>query len=94
LCILGLNTGQEQDMNDLMKIRDELSQERDKLLNEITQLRRDVDEGSLKQNDLERKIREANEEVVTLQEKINQAKTENMREAKKRVSEYLFLFND
>ncbi|CAF4231681.1 unnamed protein product, partial [Rotaria magnacalcarata] len=38
--------GQEQDVNDLMKARDELSQERDKLLNDITQLRRDLDESA------------------------------------------------
>jgi uncharacterized coiled-coil DUF342 family protein len=75
-------------MNDLMKIRDELTQERDKLLNEITRLRRDADEGSLKQNDLERQIREGNEQVVSLQEKITQAKNENMKESKKRVSKF------
>jgi peptidoglycan hydrolase CwlO-like protein len=82
---LGINMGQEQETNDLMKIRDELTQERDKLLNDIAQLRRDVDEGSLKQSDLERQIQESNEQIVGLQEKITQIKTENMKEAKKRV---------
>ncbi|CAF4309713.1 unnamed protein product, partial [Rotaria sp. Silwood2] len=76
--------GQEQDVNDLMKVRDELTQERDKLLNDITQLRRDLDESSFKQNDLEKQIHEANEQILTLQEKITQSKTENMKEAKKR----------
>ncbi len=68
-----------------MKMRDDLTQERDKLLNDITQLRRDLDESSLKQNDLERQIREGNEQVISLQDKITQAKSENMKEAKKRV---------
>jgi len=68
-----------------MKIRDNLIQERDRLLNDVTQLRRDLDESSLKQNDLERQIREGNEQIINLQEKITQAKSENMKEAKKRV---------
>jgi peptidoglycan hydrolase CwlO-like protein len=77
--------GQEQDVNDLMRMKDELTKERDKLLNDITQIRRDLDDSSFKQNELERQIHESNEQIVTLQEKIAQAKTENMREAKKRV---------
>ena len=91
--LVGMSMGQEQDVNDLMKIRDELTRERDKLLNDITQLRRDLDESSLKQNDLERQIREGNDQVITLQEKINQARTENIKEAKKRVNifEHIFL---
>lgn len=80
--------GQEQDVNDLMKARDDLTQERDKLLNEITQLRRDLDDGSFKQSDLERQIQDSNEQIVGLQEKITQAKTENMKEAKKRVRDH------
>jgi peptidoglycan hydrolase CwlO-like protein len=77
--------GQEQETNDLMKIRDDLTQERDRLLNDVTQLRRELDESSFKQNDLEKQIQESNEQILGLQEKITQAKTENMREAKKRV---------
>ena len=77
--------GQEQEANDLMKIRDDLTQERDKLLNDVTQLRRDLDESSFKQNDFERQIQESNEQMANLQEKINQSRNENMKEAKKRV---------
>jgi small-conductance mechanosensitive channel len=73
-------------------MREELTEERDRLLNDITQLRRDLDDSSLKQNDLERQIREGNEQVVGLQEKITQAKNENMKEAKKRVSGF-FVFD-
>jgi uncharacterized protein YoxC len=77
--------GQEQDVNDLMKVRDDLTQERNKLLNDVTQLRRDLDDSSLKQNDLERQINESNQQILSLQEKITQGKSENMKEAKKRV---------
>jgi peptidoglycan hydrolase CwlO-like protein len=73
-------------------MREELTEERDRLLNDITQLRRDLDDSSLKQNDLERQIREGNEQVVGLQEKITQAKNENMKEAKKRVGGF-FVFD-
>jgi uncharacterized protein YoxC len=76
---------QEHDVNDILKIRDELTQERDKLLNDIIQLRRNLDKSSFKQDDLERQIQEGNEQMVSLQEKINQGKNENMKEAKKRV---------
>lgn len=88
-----MNTGQEHDLNDLIKIRDELTHERDKLLNDITFLRRDLDENSFKQSDLERHIHDANEQILTLQEKITQAKSENMKEAKRRVR-FLFIFSN
>jgi len=74
-----------------MKIRDDLTKERDKLLNDVTQLRRDLDESSFKQDDLERQIQESNEQILSLQEKITQTKTENMKEAKKRVCSLFFI---
>lgn len=77
--------GQEQEANDLMKVRDTLTQERDKLLNDVAQLRRDVEDNVFKQNDFERQVQESNELNSGLQEKITQMKTDNMKEAKKRV---------
>lgn len=68
-----------------MKIRDDLTQERDKLLNDVTQLRRDLDESAFKHNDLERQIQDLNGQITNFQEKITQARNENMKEAKKRV---------
>jgi len=68
-----------------MKIRDELTQERDKLLNDVAQLRRDLDENALRHNNLERQIQDSNDQINSLQEKITQARNENMKEAKKRV---------
>ncbi|CAF0762586.1 unnamed protein product [Adineta steineri] len=80
----GMSVGQEQDVNDLMNVRAELTQERDKLLNDITQLRRDLDNSAFKQNDLEKQIQESNEQIASLQEKITQTKNDNAKEAKKR----------
>lgn len=85
LFAIGINMGQEQEANDLMKIRDSLTQERDKLLNDVAQIRRDLDENIFKQTDLERLLQESSEQNSGLQEKITQMKTENMKEAKKRV---------
>ncbi|CAF4331599.1 unnamed protein product, partial [Adineta steineri] len=79
-----MSVGQEQDVNDLMNVRAELTQERDKLLNDITQLRRDLDNSAFKQNDLEKQIQESNEQIASLQEKITQTKNDNAKEAKKR----------
>lgn len=81
--------GQEQEASDLMKIRDDLTQERDRLLNDVTQLRRDIDENAFKQTDLERQIQELNEQITGLQEKINQSRNENIKDAKKRVKIFL-----
>lgn len=69
-----------------MKMRDDLTRERDKLLNDITQLRRDIDEGSVRQMSFEKQLQESNEQIISLQEKITQMKTESIKEAKKRVS--------
>ena len=93
LLSLGVNMGQEQEANDLMKIRDELTQERDRLLNDVTQLRRDLDEGSFRQSDLEKQIQDSNGQINSLQEKITQIKTENMKDAKKRVCFFFFSSN-
>lgn len=87
---LGVTTHQEKDVNDLTKVRDELIGERDQLLTDITQIRRDLDDNSMKQNDLERQIREGNDQVANLQEKINNARMENLRETKRRVSNHQF----
>jgi peptidoglycan hydrolase CwlO-like protein len=87
---LGANIGQELGVNDLIKIRDELTQDRDKLLNDITQLRRNLDESAFKQNDFERQIDENNEQMVALQGKITQSKNDYIKEAKKRVCVFLF----
>lgn len=80
-----MSVGQEQDVNDLMNARADLIQERDKLLNDVTQLRFDLDSNFARQTELEKRIQESNEQILGLQEKINQMKNENTKESKKRV---------
>ncbi|CAF1588620.1 unnamed protein product, partial [Adineta ricciae] len=80
----GMSVGQEQDVNDLMNARTELTQERDKLLNDLTEIRREFDISLIKQGDLKKEIQVSNDQILDLQEKINQLKNENAKEAKKR----------
>lgn len=59
----GLNVGQEANADELMRVRDELILERDKLLDEIVKLRSQLDESQIKENDLEKKLEEANNTI-------------------------------
>ena len=56
----GLTVGQEQNVNELMKNRDELIVERDKLLDELVKLRSTLEDSQIKHVDLEKKFDEAN----------------------------------
>ena len=59
----GLTYGQEQNVNELMKVRDELTQERDKLLDDLVKLRSNFEEALVRQNELEKKYDEANNAI-------------------------------
>lgn len=59
----GLTVGQEQNVNDLIRVRDELITERDKLLDELVKLRSQLDESMGKETDLEKKFEEANNTI-------------------------------
>ena len=59
----GLTSGQENNVNELMKSKDELTAERDKLLDELIKNRSLLDESQAKEVDLEKKIEEANNQV-------------------------------
>lgn len=56
----GLTLSQEQNVNELIKTRDELVVERDKLLDELVKLRSTLEDSQMKQSDLEKKFEEAN----------------------------------
>ncbi|CAF1106439.1 unnamed protein product [Rotaria sp. Silwood1] len=74
----------EHDVNEFKQIYNDLIQERDKLVNEITQLRHELDENALKDHDQKRQIHEAKEQIINLEEKIIREKNENIKESKKR----------
>ncbi len=58
-----MTQGQEQNVNDLMKARDELIGERDKLLDELVKLRASLEDSQGKHADLEKKFDEANNTI-------------------------------
>ncbi|CAF3651871.1 unnamed protein product [Rotaria sp. Silwood1] len=74
----------EHSVNEFKQIYNDLFQERDKLANEITQLRHELDENALKDHDQKRQIHEAKEQIINLEEKIIREKNENIKESKKR----------
>ncbi len=66
-----MTTGQENNVNELIKTKDELSAERDKLLDELVKLRGQLDDSQVKEVDLEKKIEDALNQItqVKLQKK-------------------------
>jgi chromosome segregation ATPase len=67
----GLTQGQEQNVNELMKARDELIGERDKLLDELVKLRATLEDSQSKHSDLEKKFDEANNTISQVSHKLN-----------------------
>lgn len=59
----GLTLGQEQNVNELIKVRDELIGERDKLLDELVKLRTQLEDAQKRESDLETKFDEANNTI-------------------------------
>ena len=59
----GLTVGQEQNVNELIRVRDDLILERDKLLDEMVKMRAQLDESQVKENELEKKFEEANNTI-------------------------------
>lgn len=59
----GLTIGQEQNVNELVKSRDDLIAEKDKLLDEIVKLRTHLEDAQMKNLDLEKKFEEANNTI-------------------------------
>ena len=59
----GLTVGQEQNVNELVKSRDELISEKDKLLDELVKLRSQLEDSQIKHLELEKKFEEANNTI-------------------------------
>jgi chromosome segregation ATPase len=80
----GLTVGQEQNVSELVKTRDELIAERDNLLDELVKLRSQLEDSHLKQADLERKIDEASGTIKQLEDDITRRNVENQRELRRK----------
>lgn len=80
----GLTMGQEQNVNELVKTRDDLLNEKDKLLDELVKLRENLEESQAKNLDYEKKIEEANNTISQLDTDINTRKMEAQRESRRK----------
>jgi hypothetical protein len=59
----GLTSGQENNVNELMKSKDELTAERDKLLDELVKNRQQLDEAQIKEVELDKKLEDATNQI-------------------------------
>ncbi|NXU47573.1 CFA58 protein, partial [Turnix velox] len=80
----GVSQGQQYNIQDLLKLKEEITKERDQLLSEIVTLRRSLTQATEQQQDAERAKNEANESVIQLQLEIQLHQNEASREARRR----------
>eukprot|EP01006_Ploeotia_vitrea_P054260 TRINITY_DN67868_c2_g2_i1.p1 TRINITY_DN67868_c2_g2~~TRINITY_DN67868_c2_g2_i1.p1 ORF type:complete len:887 (+),score=163.54 TRINITY_DN67868_c2_g2_i1:147-2807(+) len=80
----GLTVGQENTVNELIKVKDELTKERDTLLTQIVGLREEIKGQMEKNKKLDGEITLANESVDKLQEKVTTMTRKYDTEVKKR----------
>ena len=73
----GLTMGQEHSVNELLKIKEELTKERDEQLGEIVKLRENLGEAQAKEGKLESDQEDANLKIQEVQSFINVPTTDN-----------------
>lgn len=80
----GLSMGQDHSVNELLKIKDDLTKERDEKLQEITKLREDLSSQLTKQQKAEQERGEAEMRIAELKEDIQVKNNEAQRENRKK----------
>ncbi|NXH14187.1 CFA58 protein, partial [Bucco capensis] len=80
----GLSLGQEYNIHDLLKLKDEVTKERDQLLTEVVKLRQSLAEATEKQQDAERAKNEADKSLMQLQQEIQLHQNEASRETRRK----------
>ncbi|KAM6265398.1 cilia- and flagella-associated protein 58 [Porphyrio hochstetteri] len=80
----GLSQGQEYNIRDLLKLKEEVTKERDQLLSEVVTLRQSLTEATEQQQDTERAKTEADQSIMQLQQEILLHQNEASREARKK----------
>ncbi|RXM29358.1 Cilia- and flagella-associated protein 58 [Acipenser ruthenus] len=80
----GLSMGQEHSVKDLLKIKDELTKERDELLTEVVNLRDGLTQATAKQQEIEAWKEEVSENMTQLQQDIQVSQNECSREARRK----------
>ncbi|KFP23839.1 Coiled-coil domain-containing protein 147, partial [Colius striatus] len=80
----GQSQEQEYSIQDLLKLKEEVTKERDQLLSEVVKLRQRVTEATEQQQDTERAKHEAEQSVKQLEQEIQLHQNEASREARKK----------
>ncbi|MGH0135565.1 UNVERIFIED_CONTAM: hypothetical protein FKN15_066173, partial [Acipenser sinensis] len=80
----GLSVGQEHSVKDLLKIKDDLTKERDELLTEVVNLRDGLTQATAKQQEIEAWKEEVSENMTQLQQDIQVSQNECSREARRK----------
>ncbi|NWI16614.1 CFA58 protein, partial [Crypturellus soui] len=79
-----LSLGQEYNVRDLLKFKEDITKERDQLLSEVVKLRESLTEATEQQQDIERAKAEADQSIMELQQEIQLRQNEATREARKK----------
>ncbi|NXI73755.1 CFA58 protein, partial [Anseranas semipalmata] len=80
----GLSLGQEYNIRDLIKLKEEITKERDQLLSEVVKLRQSLTQATEQQQNAEKAKNEADEAIMQLQQEIQMHQNEASREARKK----------
>ncbi|XP_005995877.1 cilia- and flagella-associated protein 58 [Latimeria chalumnae] len=80
----GLSIGQEESVNDLLRLKEELTKERDQLLAEVVKLRDDLTQATMKQQEAEDSNDVAQQSIIELQQNIQMKQNEASRESRRR----------
>uniref|UniRef100_A0A663MIC3 Cilia and flagella associated protein 58 n=1 Tax=Athene cunicularia TaxID=194338 RepID=A0A663MIC3_ATHCN len=78
----GLSLGWEHNIQDLLKLKEEITKERDQLLSEVVKLRQSLTQATEQQQDAERAKNEADQSIMQLQQEIQLHQNEASREAR------------
>ncbi|NXU46219.1 CFA58 protein, partial [Drymodes brunneopygia] len=76
--------GQDYNVEDLLRLQEEVTEERDQLLSEVVKLRRSLAEITERQQETEKAKNEAEQSVLQLQQDIQLRQSEELREARKK----------
>ncbi|NXA36249.1 CFA58 protein, partial [Eudromia elegans] len=79
-----LSLGQEYNVRDLLKFKEDITKERDQLLSEVVKLRESLTEATEQQQDIEKAKAEADQSIIELQQEIQLRQNEATREARKK----------
>ncbi|KAK2530612.1 Cfap58 [Columba guinea] len=80
----GMSMGQESNIQDLVRLKDEIAKERDQLLSEVVKLRQSLTQATEQQQEAERAKNEADESLIQLQLEMQLRQNEVSREARKK----------